>query len=273
MRTITACSLVLFLIIGGCANNPDETISKNGHQIRKEFFSNGNLASQCSYINDTIKDGACLRFYETGELKEELNYKNGKKNGLQKEYFENGRIAMLYSFKDGVQEGNVISYYESGHIEYEGSFKSGEPYGDAKFYYSNGKLKNYNCIDFFGGVVYVIKWDSLGNKVKEEGIPFSPKISSEDGYSGDSIPAGEEVEFSITVAQPPNTNTLIKIGELNEKGEIENLIEYPIKESTVVYRNTFTRKGKHTLVIVGEIKDSEGRIISQNTIQTNLIVL
>lgn len=69
-----------------------------------------------------------------------LTFKNGKKNGEEKNYYENGKLKSAYTNKDGEIEGKAITYYESGQIKYIGEVHNGVPIGEEKFYYENGKL-------------------------------------------------------------------------------------------------------------------------------------
>lgn len=71
-----------------------------------------------------------------------LNFKNGKKNGEEKNYYyKNGKLKSAYTNKDGKIEGKAIKYYESGQIECIGERHNGVPTGEEKFYYENGKLQ------------------------------------------------------------------------------------------------------------------------------------
>jgi antitoxin component YwqK of YwqJK toxin-antitoxin module len=43
-----------------------------------------------------------ILYYPDGKKKLELNYKNGKLNGMSKEYFENGKLKAEWHYKEGV---------------------------------------------------------------------------------------------------------------------------------------------------------------------------
>jgi hypothetical protein len=246
--------------------------SKNGlDAIQREYYENGNLQSEGIYINDTVKNGWYKTYYETGEIQEEKNYKLGKKEGLQKTYFKNEKLERTVTFKNGIQEGEAVGYYENGKRKLQGFWKNGKGYGNAIYYYPDGKLQHYNCYDLFGEIMYVIKWDSLGNKLKEEGLAIS--INRQINYPSDSVPQGKELILYYTAAQPPNYKTIVKIKEVNSKGE--NLSEqvYPIIENTITYKKTFNQKGKYKIIAVGEVKDTIGNTITLDTVETEITVI
>ncbi|CAI8282490.1 MAG: Uncharacterised protein [Owenweeksia sp. TMED14] len=67
--------------------------------------------------------------------------KNRIKNGLQKNYFESGQIKSIVNFKDGKKEGTGKSYFKSGELKYEGFWRNGKQEGLEKGYFESGQLK------------------------------------------------------------------------------------------------------------------------------------
>ena len=83
--------------------------------------------------------GVYKAFYESGNLKTERPYKDGKIHGVEKSYYESGALMGEIIHNEGVVDGSVKNYYESG------SLKSEIPYltdGVWKEYYESGKLKS-----------------------------------------------------------------------------------------------------------------------------------
>lgn len=79
-------------------NAPDDYQIKNGTQV-SWYYANGNL-EQTAYFNDKNKwNGELVRYYESGKVKEIIEYKNGYKNGCYKEYFEDGRCKFKYGYQ------------------------------------------------------------------------------------------------------------------------------------------------------------------------------
>ena len=89
-------------------------------------------------VNGVVKD---YDFYESGVLQSEIDFKEGKPNGIGKFYYESGALQAEANYKDGKENGLQKQYYESGVLKVEGNFVDDEPNGIAKFYYENGKLK------------------------------------------------------------------------------------------------------------------------------------
>ena len=112
---------------------------------------------------DSLKQGVWKEFWVNGDLKNEVIYKNNKKQGLeikwfdepdcveQESYYKDGMLdgpSIYYSkkckkdffetFKSGVKEGLELSYYPNGNIKAEGNFKKGNLNGYYKVYDKKG---------------------------------------------------------------------------------------------------------------------------------------
>jgi hypothetical protein len=112
---------------------------------------------------DSLKQGVWKEFWTNGDLKNEVIYKNNKKQGLeikwfdepdcveQESYYKDGMLdgpSIYYSkrckkdffetFKSGVKEGLELSYYPNGNIKAEGNFKKGNLNGYYKVYDKKG---------------------------------------------------------------------------------------------------------------------------------------
>lgn len=80
--------------------------------------------------------------YSSGELKSEINYSGGKKDGLAKGYYKNGKTKYEAIYKKGKREGISKAYYDTGVLKSEETYKNGSLNGPTKKYYKNGKLKS-----------------------------------------------------------------------------------------------------------------------------------
>ena len=61
-------------------------------------------------------------FYETGELKQEIEYNEGIENGEFKLFHENGLLAYTGMIVNGKHQGLWKEYYENGQIQEESMF-------------------------------------------------------------------------------------------------------------------------------------------------------
>lgn len=66
------------------------------YRIRQFYASNDQLEMEGTFIGDGSrrkKVGKFVFFYENGQVKQEGEYKNGRKSGLWKEYYDNGQLS------------------------------------------------------------------------------------------------------------------------------------------------------------------------------------
>ena len=88
-----------------------------------------------------IYNGKVTIFYETGEKEVELNWVDGKIDGLRKEYYESGKIKDITRYVNGVAEGDYNSFYESGAKYIHFKYLNGKVDGDWVSYHENGRAK------------------------------------------------------------------------------------------------------------------------------------
>lgn len=70
--------------------------------------------------------GNAKSYYKNGQVKDDLNFRDGKQNGLQEIYYENGQIGAIYKVKDGKLNGVQKEYDINGALKAEVTFKDGE---------------------------------------------------------------------------------------------------------------------------------------------------
>ena len=90
-----------------------------------------------------LEDSHTLRKvdYENGLLKIYFIYnKDGIPDGESVEYYEEGNIKSIIPFRNNIVEGLTITYYENGNIDEEVNYKNNKMNGEAKSYDENGKL-------------------------------------------------------------------------------------------------------------------------------------
>jgi len=117
-------------------------------------------------ISGNNLNGLCRSYYESGNIKSSVNYKDGKVDGIAyfyyddevstvlaevkfledkiidyyQEFYDNGAQKAKVEYKDGIADGAVEFYYKTGKIKIEGKYKKGEKDGKWKFYDENGEL-------------------------------------------------------------------------------------------------------------------------------------
>ena len=143
---------------------------KNSTRIRAKFYyDNGNLAAEGIYNKENIKDstwtfygtdkaliaretyingirnGISIKFYRSKNKNgdpipsEELNYVDGKREGVWKQYFENGSIKLKTSYKNDMVDGYYTFNLESGSVYCMGNYRKGLKEGEWYYWYDSTK--------------------------------------------------------------------------------------------------------------------------------------
>jgi antitoxin component YwqK of YwqJK toxin-antitoxin module len=220
-------------------------------EIRKERLKKYRLDGTLNYIDESSTQDEI----RTGKITK-YRLDNGFLSYTREYRVENG---------DTVRFGWFCQYYEDGKTLEEKSYWRDIRYGDSYFYHRNGQLETYNAWDARDNVFFVIKKDSLGNTLYEEGLVFSPRFLS--NISPKDIKVNEPLLIVISVANPPNTTQKIYMAE---KGEI--LQELEISHNTAQYEYTFDVSGDYVFVTVGELYDEKGTLIQLDSIETKINV-
>ncbi len=157
----------------------DEKVKKEANYVNGNQHGK---TSYYVYIKDgkeNIKEGKKIlqgeEFYENGKKIREIAYFiDGKKevdayleNGVQKKWYDNGQLANEIHVENGSFNGPWKQWYTNGQIGVDGIKKAGKFFGEKKEYYVDGTLKhieNYaqgdiNGIIFEGNQKY---YDSTG---------------------------------------------------------------------------------------------------------------
>jgi antitoxin component YwqK of YwqJK toxin-antitoxin module len=79
-------------------------------------------------------------YFESGDLRGEVNYKNGKKEGPSKSYYKNGKLSSEQTYRDGKEEGLYREYYENGGLRFIDTYENGQKI-NRKTYNKLGKLE------------------------------------------------------------------------------------------------------------------------------------
>ena len=78
------------------------TLPASGFAEQKtNYYTNGNLWSEESYNEAGELHGVCRVYYKNGSLRSDLNYRNGKRDGINKWYLQSGKLKHLAAYRDG----------------------------------------------------------------------------------------------------------------------------------------------------------------------------
>jgi antitoxin component YwqK of YwqJK toxin-antitoxin module len=102
--------------------------------------------------------------YETGELKSEKHYKNGKLDGPVTHWYKSGKTKLSGYYKDGWEDGVWTTQYESGEKKSKTHYKDRKKVGvDIDWYLNGQKIREVN---YKNGQLHGLwtEWDENGRK-------------------------------------------------------------------------------------------------------------
>ena len=117
-------------------NVTDKDSLKQG--VWKEFWNNGDLKSEVIFKNNK-KQGLEIKWFDTPDcVEQEAYYKDGVLDGPSVFYSKKCKKDFFETFKAGTKEGLELSYYPNGNIKAEGNFKKGNLNGYYRVYDKKG---------------------------------------------------------------------------------------------------------------------------------------
>lgn len=163
------------------------------------YHPSGTVRKKTTVVNDKLKDGKVIVYYENGMKEIELNYKNEKYDGDYISYFENGQIDEKETYADGKLNGTYLSYYDNGKIAVESNYIDGFEHGAYTEYRYDGSLsfrKNYNKGKADGEAIYY----------NNAGKPYGTVI-----YKNDRIISTKFTKPDGSIAGSSSDNTFVNV--------------------------------------------------------------
>ncbi len=111
---------------------------RNGHYI--DYDEKDSIELIQHYKNNKLHGN--IKWYYKSKLMEDMNYKNGKKDGVSKLYNANGNLSSMITFKNGEKDGISKLYNDNGNQSSMLTYKNGKLKGTYKYYYKNGQLSS-----------------------------------------------------------------------------------------------------------------------------------
>lgn len=106
--------------------------------IHKEFFDDKSVC-RTYYTLNGVMHGQELIYYPNHQLKSDMMWVKGEKNGLFTEYNENGTISCKGNYKDGKKVAQCFVYYPTGETNKEQIKINDVPDGPFTVYFKNGQ--------------------------------------------------------------------------------------------------------------------------------------
>lgn len=134
-------------------------------------YYSGAVTSTEMYVGGQ-KHGWEKKFYDSGQLAEEVEWNNNVKHGRWNQYFEDGVLKQLAFYSYGKVTGPYFFYWPNGNKYIQGQFVDNLRHGKWSFYTDEGKIKWE--IDYRYGMAEnedeIIKQDQEFFKMVEENI-------------------------------------------------------------------------------------------------------
>jgi len=148
------CSAQTFIIYNGDTINRIDTLGKKqGYWIKfgkdkpNTRFKEDQKMEEGIYINNR-KTGLWKEYYCNGNLKNQLNFVDGRPNGEAVTYYENGMTQECGTWQRNHWVGNYYLYDDSGNLARHYEFdEKGKRKGNDTLQYRRGPIKEYRDID------------------------------------------------------------------------------------------------------------------------------
>lgn len=120
-------------------------VDKPNRKVRdgevKQYTSDGRLKTVVNYDNG-VKNGLSYLFHDDGKtILLAIPYKQGKREGTSKKYYESGKIYAETNYKNDALHGTRKVYYSSGKLKSQVDYFKGFPGIGTIEYLTNGRPK------------------------------------------------------------------------------------------------------------------------------------
>ncbi len=105
----------------------------------KYYYDSGNKKREITYKDGDVVDTVKL-FDKDGALDQEFGYSNNNRNGFFNQYYMHGGLYRAGTNKEGELDGDMKYYFKNGKKEYETTYSDGLLTGLLKEYYVTGDL-------------------------------------------------------------------------------------------------------------------------------------
>ena len=102
------------------------------------FSKNKKIAEE--HFNLGLKNGISIKYYDTGELMEQIDWVNGVQQGDYKIYYKTGIPYLQCKMKFDQRNGLCLIHNQNGKLEMEANYKNNLRDGEWKFY-DNGQFQ------------------------------------------------------------------------------------------------------------------------------------
>ncbi len=132
---------------------------KEGNWI---YFSENRKVAEEQFQND-LKNGTSFKYYETGELMEEFEWKEGNQDGKYQIFYKSGQAYLQCKMRQNQRHGLCLIHSQNGKLEIEANYNNNLRHGEWKYYNTNGEFQ-YSLMYNNGEILNPEVRDSIANQ-------------------------------------------------------------------------------------------------------------
>ena len=136
MKTLLTLLTCLFLLSPNVVMSETvklkDVVKRDGLYYQKSSdvpFTGTSTGKEQGKIKRGKEEGPWVRYYDNGQLRGKLTYKDGKLDGPWVYYYENGQLEDKGNYKDDKRDGPWVVYWKNGQLRNKGTYKDGKAEG------------------------------------------------------------------------------------------------------------------------------------------------
>ncbi len=189
--------VLVLLFVSSCNNDSEKDVVKS-------YYENGNLKSELRYKEGRL-NGKCVWYYPNGKPELSINYVMDTLQGESLRWYENGYMQSRCFYKDNEYDSIFESYNVTGTLVKTEHYIKGVRHGAVTQWYDNGKLflkGAYNEGMFDGRWIVYYENGSVGSTATYNmgagvQIGYSPDgIMMTEIHYKDNVKDGEELRYN-----------------------------------------------------------------------------
>ena len=106
-------------------------------EVRKSFWENGNPKSVLTYKNGAL-EGSCTWYHQNGNIQLVAGYQQNKLHGRSVHYFDNGAVSEVEKYYNNLKDSVFTQYYPNGKVLSRETYCSDTLCGKLVKYYESG---------------------------------------------------------------------------------------------------------------------------------------
>ena len=236
MRIPHIISLLLVVFLVSCQDNREVT-----------YYENGNVKLEVD-LKEGIRNGKSTEYYEDGSIKSKALWSNDKLNGQATYYYNNGIVKSVVNWKENQKVGKAEYFYETGQIKSKCNYLNDTLMtGEVLNYSESGGIIERKIYSEDGKLAYI---EDHSDEGKPKGTvlpliyPYKKVVAPGESYSG-KIKFGFNLtgDIAIELGHINSVPTFVKDTVIYAGGE--GNYSFTIKNPKKLGKNTVAIRIKH----------------------------